>query len=151
MVLSGGSPPNQYRRHHPFRCYAPPGVKGMSRDLVTITPNQHPARPGPAAPAEPTARRRLVVLGLVLTAQLMVVLDTTIVNIALPDIATALDFSPTGLAWVITAYTLVFGGLLLLGARAGDILGRRRVFIAGHRRCSASPRWPAGSPPRPAC
>ncbi len=61
----------------------------------------------------------------------MVVLDTTIVNIALPDISNALDFSPTGLAWVITAYTLVFGGLLLLGARAGDILGRRRVFITG--------------------
>ena len=77
------------------------------------------------------ARRRLAVLFLVLTAQLMVVLDATIVNIALPDISTALDFSPTGLSWVINAYTLVFGGLLLLGARAGDILGRRRVFLAG--------------------
>ena len=77
------------------------------------------------------ARRRLAVLFLVLTAQLMVVLDATIVNIALPDISKALDFSPTGLSWVINAYTLVFGGLLLLGARAGDILGRRRVFLAG--------------------
>src|SRR6195952_4219163 len=61
----------------------------------------------------------------------MVVLDATIVNIALPDISTALDFSPTGVSWVINAYTLVFGGLLLLGARAGDILGRRRVFLSG--------------------
>jgi EmrB/QacA subfamily drug resistance transporter len=77
------------------------------------------------------SRRRLLVLGLVLTAQLMVVLDATIVNIALPDIAGALHFTPTGLSWVINSYTLVFGGLLLLGARAGDILGRRKVFLAG--------------------
>jgi len=76
-------------------------------------------------------RRRRSILGLVLAAQLMIVLDATIVNIALPDISSALDFSPTELSWVINAYTLVFGGLLLLGARAGDILGRRRVFLAG--------------------
>lgn len=86
--------------------------------------------PPPRTDSE-TARRRLVVLGLVLTAQLMVVLDATIVNIALPDMSRALNFSPTGLSWVINAYTLVFGGLLLLGARAGDILGRRRVFLSG--------------------
>jgi EmrB/QacA subfamily drug resistance transporter len=61
----------------------------------------------------------------------MVVLDATIVNIALPDIRTALHFSPASLSWVINAYTLTFGGLLLLGARAGDILGRRRTFLAG--------------------
>ncbi|MCW2595624.1 MAG: transporter [Jatrophihabitans sp.] len=61
----------------------------------------------------------------------MVVLDATIVNIALQDIKTALHFSPAGLSWVVNAYTLTFGGLLLLGARAGDILGRRRVFLAG--------------------
>jgi len=76
-------------------------------------------------------RRRQLVLAVVLTVQLMVVLDATIVNIALPDISAALDFTPTGLSWVINAYTLVFGGLLLLGARAGDILGRRRVFLSG--------------------
>ncbi|NEB80237.1 MFS transporter [Streptomyces sp. SID14478] len=63
--------------------------------------------------------------------QLMVVLDTTIVNIALPHIQTALNFSTTNLTWVVSAYTLTFGGLLLLGGRAGDILGRRRVFITG--------------------
>src|ERR1022692_1579686 len=61
----------------------------------------------------------------------MVVLDATIVNIALPDIAGALHFSPANLSWVITAYTLAFGGFLLLGSGAGDLLGRRRVFIAG--------------------
>ena len=100
----------------------------MTSSPTTATPTRTGRH---AAPTEPTAGHRLVVLGLVLTAQLMVVLDTTIVNIALPDIGAALDFSPTGLAWVITAYTLAFGGLLLLGARAGDILGRRRVFITG--------------------
>ena len=61
----------------------------------------------------------------------MVVLDATIVNIALPQIQQALGFSTTDLSWVLNAYTLTFGGLLLLGGRAGDILGRRRVFIAG--------------------
>src|SRR3989475_11260362 len=61
----------------------------------------------------------------------MVVLDATIVNVALPDIQKALGFSGTGLEWVVNAYALTFGGLLLLGGRAGDVLGRRRVFIAG--------------------
>jgi EmrB/QacA subfamily drug resistance transporter len=61
----------------------------------------------------------------------MVVLDATIVNIALPHIQDALKFSTTDLTWVVSAYTLTFGGLLLLGGRAGDILGRRRVFTAG--------------------
>ncbi|MFI6856625.1 MFS transporter [Streptomyces sp. NPDC050416] len=65
------------------------------------------------------------------SCQLMVVLDITIVNIALPHIQRALDFSTTSLAWVVSAYTLTFGGLLLLGGRAGDILGRRRVFVFG--------------------
>ena len=72
-----------------------------------------------------------LVLALILTSQLMVVLDGTIVNIALHDIKNALGFSPENLSWVVNAYTLTFGGLLLLGARAGDILGRRRVFLAG--------------------
>jgi len=69
-----------------------------------------------------------LVLALILTSQLMVVLDATIVNIALHDIKDALGFSSAGLSWVVNAYTLTFGGLLLLGARAGDLLGRRRVF-----------------------
>lgn len=65
------------------------------------------------------------------SCQLMVVLDITIVNIALPHIQSDLGFSTTTLSWVVSAYTLTFGGLLLLGGRAGDILGRRRVFIFG--------------------
>ena len=65
-----------------------------------------------------------------LGAQLMIILDMTVVNIALPHIQQGLHFSATGLSWVLNAYTLAFGGLLLLGGRAGDILGRLRVFLA---------------------
>ncbi|MGG8407337.1 MFS transporter [Streptomyces sp. 12297] len=70
-------------------------------------------------------------LFVIASCQLMIVLDITIVNIALPHIQTALGFSTTSLSWVVNAYTLTFGGLLLLGGRTGDILGRRRVFIFG--------------------
>jgi EmrB/QacA subfamily drug resistance transporter len=72
-----------------------------------------------------------VFLFVILTAQLMVVLDTTIVNVALPHIEGGLHFSGTGLSWVLNAYLLTFGGLLLLGARSGDLLGRRRTFLTG--------------------
>jgi EmrB/QacA subfamily drug resistance transporter len=72
-----------------------------------------------------------LVLALILTSQLMVVLDGTIVNIALHDIKNDLGFSAESLSWIVNAYALTFGGLLLLGARAGDLLGRRRVFLAG--------------------
>ena len=64
-------------------------------------------------------------------AQLMVVLDTTVVNVALPSIQRGLGFSATGLEWVVNAYALAFGGLLLLGGRMGDLFGRRRMFVAG--------------------
>jgi EmrB/QacA subfamily drug resistance transporter len=76
-------------------------------------------------------RRLGLALLVIATAQLMVVLDGTIVNVALPHIQRALDFSGTGLEWVVNAYAITFGGLLLLGGRAGDILGRRRVFVSG--------------------
>ncbi|MGW7368204.1 MFS transporter [Streptomyces sp. NPDC054841] len=81
-----------------------------------------------------TARREGrpgIALTVIAACQLMVVLDATIVNIALPHIQDALNFSTTDLSWVLSAYTLTFGGLLLLGGRAGDILGRRRVFMTG--------------------
>src|SRR5258705_177297 len=83
------------------------------------------------ADAGPVRRHLGLALVLIATAQLMVVLDATIVNVALPDVQKALGFSGTGLEWVVNAYALTFGGLLLLGGRAGDILGRRRMFIAG--------------------
>jgi EmrB/QacA subfamily drug resistance transporter len=79
----------------------------------------------------PASRHLGLALLVIATARLMVVLDATIVNVALPDIQKALGFSGTGLEWVVNTYALTFGGLLLLGGRAGDILGRRRVFIAG--------------------
>ncbi len=82
---------------------------------------------GEAAPP----RRLGLALVVIAAAQLMVVLDATIVNVALPHIQNALHFSGTNLEWVVNAYTLAFGGLLLLGGRSGDLLGRRRIFIAG--------------------
>ena len=72
-----------------------------------------------------------IALFLLCLVQFMVVLDIAIVNVALPSIKTALDFGETSLSWVINAYTLTFGGLLLLGGRMADLLGRRRIFIAG--------------------
>ncbi|HEY1668136.1 MAG TPA: MFS transporter [Trebonia sp.] len=84
----------------------------------------------PAASAGGNRRPGLALL-VIATAQLMVVLDATIVNVALPHVQQALGFSGTGLEWVVNAYAVTFGGLLLLGGRAGDILGRRRVFVAG--------------------
>ncbi|MGY0023123.1 MFS transporter [Streptomyces sp. YJ-C3] len=80
---------------------------------------------------EGTVTRPGAVLTLIVTAYLMVGLDSTVVNVALPDIQRTLGFTPTGLSWVLNAYTLAFGGLLLLAGRAGDILGRRRTLTGG--------------------
>src|SRR5213592_4553227 len=70
-------------------------------------------------------------LALIVAAQFMVILDIAIVNVALPSIQTDLHFTQENLQWVISAYALVFGGFLLLGGRLADILGRKRVFMAG--------------------
>jgi EmrB/QacA subfamily drug resistance transporter len=78
-----------------------------------------------------TAPNRTMVLGIILACYLMIIVDISVIITALPDIHSALSFSSTALSWIQNAYALTFGGLLLLGARAGDILGRRRVFIAG--------------------
>src|SRR5439155_22731968 len=69
-------------------------------------------------------------LVLLATVQLIVVLDTTIVNVALPTIQAKVGFSTSGIAWVVNGYALTFGALLLLGGRSGDMLGRRNVFVA---------------------
>jgi EmrB/QacA subfamily drug resistance transporter len=87
----------------------------------TSTHLPRPARPG----------RQGVSLALVLGAQLMIILDMTVVNIALPRIQHGLGFSAASLSWVLNAYSLTFGGLLLFGGRLGDIFGRRKVFMAG--------------------
>jgi EmrB/QacA subfamily drug resistance transporter len=95
---------------------------------VSATAIQTPAseRQTPASKHRPRA-----LLVLVCLAQLMVILDVSIVNVALPSIRDGLRFSTTGLQWVVNAYTLTFAGFLLLGGRAADLLGRRRVFLTG--------------------
>src|SRR6202012_2556787 len=94
-----------------------------------------PPEPSPAVPAAPAGpapgRHRWLVLAVVGVAQLMVVLDATIVNIALPSAQRALGFTTTDRQWVIPAYALAFGGLLIVGGRLSDLLGRKRTFVAG--------------------
>jgi MFS family permease len=87
---------------------------------------------GPSVESPPAGEtNRWVVLVIVCLAQFMVILDATIVNVALPSIQRDLQFSAADLAWVINGYTLIFGGFLLLGGRAGDLFGRKRLFVAG--------------------
>src|SRR5919108_4336808 len=82
-------------------------------------------------PNHPNYKRRWLTLGVIATAQLMVVLDVTIVNIALPSAQEDLGFSDDARQWIITAYALAFGSLLLLGGRLGDLFGRKWTFIGG--------------------
>src|SRR3954470_20639461 len=81
--------------------------------------------------ADLTTRKRWIALYVLCVGDLMIVLDSTIVNVALPSIRDDLGFSETSLAWVVNAYLLTFGGFLLLGGRLGDLYGHRRLFIAG--------------------
>ncbi len=105
-------------------------------------PSAAPAPSGPAAtsathntaadrPAGDSPRRRALRLGLILVASFMMVLDFSIVNVALPSIERELQLSPSVVDWVVTAYAIAFGGLLILGGRAADMLGRRRMFVIG--------------------
>jgi EmrB/QacA subfamily drug resistance transporter len=103
-------------------------VQNTAQAAVTVsTP---PGRLAPPATA-PRPRRPGIALAVIAVAQLMLMLDGAVVNVALPHIQHALHFSGTNLEWVVNAYTLAFGGLLLLGGRSGDLFGRRRVFITG--------------------
>src|SRR4051795_10758279 len=79
----------------------------------------------------PTSTNKWLALALLAAAQFVVVLDASIVNVALPSIGKALEFSQDDLSWVVNAYVLVFGGFLLLGGRMADLLGRRRIFVSG--------------------
>ena len=127
-------PPYTNRRKLPLQSYQREGV---------VNAHRFPSgpRPGLEWPSGTSPRtrgrgctspgRRAAAPFVILTAQLMVVLDTTIVNVALPHIQQNLGFSTRTLSWVLNAYILTFGGLLLLGARAGDLFGRRRVFLLG--------------------
>src|SRR5205814_5941382 len=80
---------------------------------------------------EGTERISWAILGFIGVAQFMVILDVTVVNIALPSISRALSFSGTDLQWVVTVYVLFTGGLMLLGGRSADLFGRRQVFLVG--------------------
>jgi EmrB/QacA subfamily drug resistance transporter len=95
-----------------------------------LRPKAGPAT-APASPPDPAARRRWLALAVLAVAQFMIFLDETVVNVALPSIKTSLGFSEPSLAWVINAYVLLFGGLILLGGRAADLAGRRKMFLAG--------------------
>src|SRR5271154_6933808 len=81
--------------------------------------------------SEHGSRRRWFVLVILCLGQLMIVLDATVANVALPAIQRDLHFSQSSLAWVVNAYLLTFGGLLLLAGRLGDLIGRSRVFLVG--------------------
>src|SRR6058998_3379464 len=96
----------------------------MDESSTTISSNGH----GPRTPAN---RRRWAALVVLCVGQLMIVLDVTVVNVALPTIQRDLHFSQASLAWVVNAYLLTFGGLLLLAGRMGDLVGRKRIFVAG--------------------
>ena len=105
----------------------------MSTDTVSRTARVPTGAPRPELPEElpPHATRAAAGIALVLVAQLMLILDATVVNVALPHIDADLGFGPASLSWVLNSYTLAFGGLLLLGGRLGDVLGRRRMFLVG--------------------
>lgn len=96
-----------------------------------LTPEDVGLRPASVRETATRAHKPAIALAVILALQLMVILDETIVNVALPQIRESLRFSAIGLSWVVNAYILAFGGLLLLGGRAGDILGRRRMFVTG--------------------
>ena len=85
----------------------------------------------PADSGRPARRNPAIGMWIVIVAQLMFILDATVVNVALPQIDTDLGFGSASLSWVLNAFSLGFGGLLLLGGRLGDVFGRRRVFITG--------------------
>jgi len=111
---------------------------------MTATSTESPAAPTRLRPSDidlaseqrrvPGRHGRTVALGLLVSAQFVVMLDTSIVNVALPSIQADLNLGPTAVAWVLNAYVLAFGSLLLLSGRAADLFGRRRMFVAGSRR-----------------
>src|SRR3982074_2179593 len=102
--------------------HRPCGGMDLMSSVTSSAPDQRPAAPD---------ERRWLVLVIVAVAQLMVVLDATIVNIALPSAQRALGFPNSDRQWVVTAYALAFGSLLLVGGRIGDMFSRKWVFITG--------------------
>jgi hypothetical protein len=113
-------------------------IERRRRQEVAMSSHENTAR-------EPASRLRATLL-LACLAQFMVILDVSVVNVALPSIGSGLHFSEVDLQWVVNAYTVSFAGFMLLGGRAADLLGRRRVSC-----CSRSHRWPAASPTPARC
>lgn len=105
-----------------------PGLRSSRRGVHQLGA---PSRRPDAAHAASDPRRRSLGLGLILVASFMVVLDFSIVNVALPSIEGELGLAASSVQWVITGYAITFGGLLILGGRAADLFGRRRMFVAG--------------------
>src|SRR5271168_510110 len=104
----------------------------MSTLTSSRTENQQPQQPtAPAEVERKRERRRWIALGVLCLGQLMMVLDATIVNVALPSIQHDLNFTQGNLTWVIDGYLITFGGFLLLAGRMGDLVGRKKVFLAG--------------------
>ena len=108
-------------------------INAHGESAPTRTPQaQHAATSvHPAGAPAAASKTRPVLLGVLLIAQLMVILDITAVNIALPSLATDLDLPGSSVSWTITSYSHIFGSLLLFGGRAADLLGRRRMFLTG--------------------
>jgi hypothetical protein len=107
---------------------------------MTLLADPTSVRASAAAPARPNGsdaafaagpKHPRAILAIILVSYFLILLDNSVIFTGLPSIASAMGLDAGGLAWVQDAYTLVFGGLLLLGARLGDLLGRRRVFVAG--------------------
>src|SRR4051794_24263096 len=105
--------------------------------MVTLSEKQQGRRPErlrkarERSPNPPGDRSRWIALYVLCVGMLMIVLDVTVVNVALPAIQDDLGFSQSSLAWVVNAYLIAFGGLLLLAGRLGDLVGRRRIFLSG--------------------
>jgi EmrB/QacA subfamily drug resistance transporter len=113
-------------------------LPGKDRRISMAIPSVSQRSPADQAAGQSPGRRRWLALALLATAEFMVVLDASIVNIALPDIGKGLHLQAARLAWIITAYLVAFGGLLPLGGRLADLLGRRRIFIIGIAAFSAA-------------
>src|SRR5215471_1105106 len=122
-----------WRRGRPVQCsgHYLPWRRGRGQMSAIPAPDDRAPGYTGAIPRTTEGGRLGLALVVIASAQLMVVLDATIVNVALPHIQRSLGFSGSGLEWVVNAYAVTFGGLLLLGGRAGDRLGRRRVLVAG--------------------
>src|SRR6266704_1376950 len=108
---------------------------GLKKQMSTATTDNKTEMDQPIATDRPAApasdRRRWMALYVLCVGMLMIVLDATVVNVALPTIQGDLGFSQSNLAWVVNAYLIAFGGLLLLAGRIGDLIGQRRIFLIG--------------------